>query len=258
MNIGLFFKNLARKIRKVGANRGYTCDVCGKELFAYPHKRLCADCENALSKNDGKTCDKCGRKTFTDGVCLSCKTRLPKFTVGISPLAYEGETAGLVNRLKNGDRRLAWYVAERMVETLKHRYSALENYQNGGEKLLLLPVPMTEEKQRKRGYNQTQDIAEALQTTLEKAGFACELDDETLIKSKDVAEQKHLDFVSRAENVGSAYHLHKRKGVQNRVILLIDDIMTTGATGSACAEKLLNAGAREVILLTVASAPEKK
>ena len=149
-------------------------------------------------------------------------------------------------------------VAERMAETLKNRYSALENYQNGGEKLLLLPVPMTEEKQRKRGYNQTQDIAEALQTTLEKAGFACELDDETLIKSKDVAEQKHLDFVSRAENVGSAYHLHKRKGVQNRVILLIDDIMTTGATGSACAEKLLNAGAREVILLTVASAPEKK
>lgn len=247
-----------RKLRNASANRGYACDICDRELFNYPRERICLDCAATLSENSGRVCPKCGRKTLADGVCLSCKSRAPKFTIGISPLVYEGETAGLINRMKNGNRRLAWYVGERMTDALIGRFSALEKCKTDAEKLLILPVPMTKEKERKRGYNQAEELSNVVEITLQKAGYFCEIDRDTLIKRADVAEQKHLDFHARAENVGKAYHVHKRKILKGRTVVLIDDIMTTGATGSAIAEKLLSAGAKAVIFLHTASAPEKK
>jgi predicted amidophosphoribosyltransferase len=60
------------------------------------------------------------------------------------------------------------------------------------------------------------------------------------------------------ENASGAYHVHKRAFCKGRTILLIDDIMTTGATGSECAKLLLGAGAKEVYFLVAAATPEKK
>ena len=66
--------------------------------------------------NDGRTCEKCGRKTLAEGICLSCKSRVPRFTKGFSPFVYRGESASLVNRIKNGNPTLALYFAEKMAE----------------------------------------------------------------------------------------------------------------------------------------------
>ena len=107
-----FFKKLTAKIRKTLDNTGYTCDVCGDEVFHYPIERLCPSCEEKLQRNHGNTCEKCGRKTFTEGICLTCKANLPAFTRGFSPFVYRGDTAGLVNRVKNGTPRLACYFGE--------------------------------------------------------------------------------------------------------------------------------------------------
>lgn len=231
---------------------GYACDSCGDELFAYPLHRLCKSCESGLEKNDKIVCPKCGRKVVSTGVCTTCKSILPTFTCALSPFVYRAETASLVNRIKNGDRRIAFYFAERMTDKLLCRFPLTEL------DILTLPVPMTEEKRIKRGYNQAETLAKRIAECLAEKGINANLHTDVLQRKREIEQQKHLTLRERKQNSDGAFHLHKRKICQGKTVLLIDDILTTGATGSACAKLLLHAGAKSVILLTIASLPERK
>ena len=237
-------KGFGDRIRALFARFGYTCDGCGGEVFDYPNRRLCADCEAAMERNDGKTCEKCGRKTRSEGVCLACKGNLPHFGKALSPFVYEGVAASLVNRLKNGDR----YLANLFSEELAAKISKTEQVEGA----LVTCVPLTEEKLRFRGYNQADELAKLV---AEKLGL--EYDEEILIKTKETPPQKNTTGEERRENVSGAYRVVKRKTVRGKTIYLIDDIMTTGATGSECARVLKNAGAKEVVFLTVCSLKER-
>ena len=106
--------------------------------------------------------------------------------------------------------------------------------------------------------NIIEELAEAFCDKLQEKGVHVELRADILEKTRDTAQQKHMDYVSRMENVVGAYHVHQRKACRERTVVLVDDIMTTGATGSECASRLLSAGAVEVIFLVAAALPEQK
>lgn len=248
-----FLRKIIEKFRKVCAENGYTCDGCGKEIFDYPQNRLCEDCLKKLIRAK-RTCPKCGRETRAEGVCLDCKKIPPSFAKGVSPFPYKGRTALLINRLKNGAPRLAYFFGEETAREFAKAYPLSKTQ----EKLLILPVPMTEFRKRERGYNQAEELAKAVERELTALGYEVELRLRTLIKRKDTAMQKHMHFSERAENVASAYHVRERKVCKGRRILLIDDIMTTGATGDICAKRLLSAGAKEVCFLVATALPERK
>lgn len=252
-----FWNTLIDKIRKKLNNTGYTCDGCGKEIFHYPIERLCEDCQESLQRNDGNTCEKCGRKTVAEGICLTCKSVLPTFTRGFSPFVYRAETAGFINRVKNGKPRLACYFGERMAENFLAEYRNLPAL-GEGEKVLVLPVPLTNERKRARGYNQAERLAEVVCDKLNEAGIAAELGLEILQKTRETGMQKHMSAQGRRENVAGAYHVHQRKACYEKRILLIDDILTTGATTSECADRLFGAGAKEVYVLVAGALPERK
>ena len=254
-----WFHRLKKRIRSFSASYGFTCDGCGKELFDYPVHRLCEVCESGLRFNDGRTCPKCGRKTLAEGVCLSCKGRAPRFSKGISPFVYRGESASFVNRIKTGNPTLALYFAERMAESLLLQCEDMQAFLGEGEEsLLLIPVPLTKKRLRERGYNQASLLAERVFEVLLEKGYRVELREDILVKRRDTAQQKHMNFSSRMENVAGAYHVARRKACRGRSMVLIDDILTTGATGSECASRLLSAGAADVVFLTGASLPEQK
>ena len=238
------------KIRKRLLFRGYTCDGCGVELFDYPIHRFCASCEEKIPKIT-KPCPKCGRERVSEGVCLTCKNCTPQFTQGVAPFSYKSEGAVVVNRMKNGNQRLAAYLGERMAESLM---PLIEE----GEELLLVPVPLTEARKRERGYNQSERLAEAVQWRLQAEGIVAELDAELLEKHRETELQKHKSAKERRENAQGAYHVHKRKACRGKTIILIDDILTTGATGSECAKLLLAANAKRVIFLVATALPESK
>lgn len=241
----LNFQELGEKLRALFARHGYTCDCCGAEVFDYPSHRVCKECDSLITVNAPR-CIKCGRKTVTEGVCLVCKRELPCFDVGLSPFCYDGMSASMINRFKNGQRYLAEFFAERMSETLK-------NSGNFSKDLLIVCVPMTTEKRLERGYNQAEELSKSLSRLL-----GIEFDGEVLEKRKETSEQKYLDRKQRQENVETAFFVHKRALIRNRNLLLVDDIMTTGATGNACARILKNAGANKVIFLTAVSLKEQK
>ena len=247
-----FFGKLARNLRAFTARHGYACDSCGAELFDYPKSRFCTACQKELHNNDQITCPKCGRMTVSNGVCLNCKSHAPRFDKGFSPFVYDGQVASLVNRFKNGGRRLAYAFADCMATEFVQKSS--ECFLN--EPLYLLPVPSTAEKRLERGFNPAEDLALALLPLLTKNGISVQLADTVLQKTRDTAEQKHLGHTLRAENVKGAYHVHKRKFCQGKTLLVVDDIMTTGSTGDECARLLKSAGAKAVYFLVIASLSE--
>ncbi len=249
-------KKWYKAFRAFFKDRGFGCDLCGSELFDYPVHRLCAECEGKLKRNDDLKCPKCGRKTVAEGVCLDCKSRLPKFTRGFAPFVYRGDAAATVNRMKNGKPMLAPYFGESMAEYFVKEYADVERFKS--EALLVIAVPMSASSLKDRGYNQAEELAESFCQRMGELGYLTELDTQILEKVKDTLQQKHMDHKARQENVSGAYHVHKRTGCRGRTIVLIDDIMTTGATGSECAARLLGADARAVLFVTATSLPEIK
>ncbi len=249
--MGFIFRAL-EKIRKRLLQVGYTCDVCGGELFDYPKHRLCAACESTMLPIT-RPCERCGRQKRADGLCLGCKAVPPQFTQGVSVFSYKKESAVLINRFKNGNARLAGYLGEKMGRRLVEVFPNLT-----GENPLVLSVPLSAEKTLLRGYNQAERLAECVLETLRLLGVEAEGDFALLEKRRETKVQKEMTYAERAENVRGAYRLQDKGRVKGRTVVLVDDIMTTGATGSELARVLKGAGAKEVYFLTAASTPERR
>lgn len=239
---------IENKLRAFFASRGYTCDACGKEIFDAPYRRVCIVCQEKFIRVE-RVCEKCGRSTRADGICLTCKAHLPTFEKGFSPFVYRGETASQINRLKNGNRRLAFYFGEEMAKTLK------KELPNGD--VLLVPVPLTKSRLELRGYNQAEELAFAVYEHLKTLDYKAELCLTALEKRKDSEGQKYLGVLERAQNALGSYHLHERKIFRDKRVVVVDDILTTGATGSECARLLYGAGAKAVYLLTASALAEQ-
>jgi ComF family protein len=113
--------------------------------------------------------------------------------------------------------------------------------------VVLVPVPLHPRRRRERGYNQSELLARELsiRTGLELAARA-------LVRRVDTLPQAGLSAAGRRRNVAGAFAVRKRTKVSGRVVVLMDDVMTTGATALACARILKDAGAAEVRLLSVA------
>ncbi len=244
-------KRLSEKIRKALLRRGYGCDSCGEELFDYPAHRLCRACEDKL-RVPKNPCPLCGREGRAEGLCLDCKSRPPTFTGGASAFVYVDEAATLANRMKESNPRLAAYFGERTAEAFLNRYGKEE------APFLVVAIPTTKDRLQRRGYNQAERLAESVCEYLNAQGVEAIADFEVLHKTKETKLQKRSSQRERIENVKGAYHVHKRKACKGKRILLVDDIMTTGATGSECARKLLLAGAEKVYFLTATAVPEQK
>ena len=236
-------KELFKKLKSKWEKSGYTCDVCDREVFSYPHPRLCEDCQKALVKNDKTTCEKCGRAVVTAGVCLNCKSVIPAFDKGISPFVYYDEVAGVVNRYKSGKSHLAVTFAEYMAVAFKGIGTQVD---------AVTFVPLDKDKRRARGYDQAELLAKKVAEIL---GLPL-LSALTCLGKKEL--QKELSVAERRDNVEGIYRVTQRKAVKDKTLLLVDDIMTTGATGSECASRLKRAGAKGVMFLTIASLPERK
>ena len=249
-----WLEKLMKKFRLSASKQGYVCDACGAELFDYPVHRLCKRCDETLTRAHTNVCGKCGRQTYAQGVCLDCKSALPQFTRGFAPFVYRTNVAALINRLKNGEPHLGWFFGEQAAEYFLAQYpvSLLE------KPFLIIPVPMTDRARRKRGYNQTERLAESIEACLLQKDVAAEINFRLLEKKRETSSQKKMNVQERRKNVEGAYRVIDRKACKGKTVLLIDDIMTTGATASECAERLLKAGASAVYFLAIAALPESK
>ena len=111
----------------------------------------------------------------------------------------------------------------------------------------IVPVPLHKVRQVKRGYNQSELIANEFAKHVGK-----EVKVDVLSRVKQTPSQVGLKYAQRQDNLKDAFKVKNRTGLKGKVVLLIDDVFTTGATSSYCSEVLLKAGASAVYVLCVA------
>ncbi len=237
MDVIGFFR---RKCKTYDDTVNFTCDICRREVFA--GERICKDCRGSLPYNRGHVCPFCGRRVREPGACLECKFKPPGVEKARSVCVHSDEAARLVIRFKRGESYLYRTLADEMYPLLEREFPTVQ---------MLIGVPMTEKSRKKRGYNQSELLAARL----------AELSGKTFLtpveKRRDTDNQRVLGRLDREKNLEGCFHVHQRKEVKGKRILIVDDTMTTGATISELARVLRGAGAASVEALTFTSVENK-
>jgi competence protein ComFC len=196
---------------------------------------LCRTCFEALPHIGRPICSRCGMPTaFETFVCDQCKGVDFVFESARSPLRYAGVGKEIVHTLKyRGYTR----VVERLaVPLMLGVLDATDRFD------AVVPVPLHRSRLRRRGFNQAELLAGGVARKINAPVSG------TLQVVRRMRDQVELTTAGRRANVAGAFRARSR--VRGRV-LLVDDVFTTGATMSACAEALVRAGAREVHALSL-------
>ena len=168
------------------------------------------------------------------GRCALCRSGLRGFDAAYSFGAYEGVLRQLIHLYKYGRvKTLAWPLSGLLAQAMP-RDEAFD---------ATVPVPLYWRRRLQRGFNQAELLARGLSR---RTGIPVV---KALGRLRPTPAQAGLSNSARRQNVSQAF---RARGVQGKRILLIDDVMTTGATAASCAAALKQAGARRVSLLTVA------
>ncbi len=155
---------------------------------------------------------------------------------------YAAELAKIIQHLKfHGRRNLAGLLGPLLAAAILESWSRKEFD-------LVVPVPHHPGRRRERGFNQSELLAQFLSHCI---GVA---QNSALIRTRATLPQVGLTDTERKENVRNAFRCSLPEAVSGKRVLLVDDVMTTGATVASAAQALLNAGALRVSVLTVARA----
>lgn len=114
---------------------------------------------------------------------------------------------------------------------------------------IIIPVPLTIKKKAKRGYNQSEKFGSGLS---EKIGVYCS--DNIILKIKETPSQTGKSRTDRVSNVKDSFEIKSPEKIRGKHVLVVDDVVTTGATLEACCLALLQAGASKISILTIAAA----
>jgi ComF family protein len=197
---------------------------------------VCAACREPLDHpTRGAVCDACWHAI--DPIApLGCAALPPHISLAAAIGPYEGRLRDIIHALKYERRptiatRLASYMRDAGADVLAGA-------------AIVVPVPLHRSRQRQRGFNQARALAVHLGLPLSDA----------LVRTKKTELQADLTKERRYSNVRRAFALRANAVVADRIVVLVDDVTTTGATLNACASVLLDAGALEVRAVTAARA----
>lgn len=195
----------------------------------------CPYCNSVIYSNE-KMCNDCYDKCTVENIFTTLNT-----SKNISPYRYDGIFSKAIKDFKfygyfNYGEQLAYV----MVDSIKNAYSDISfDY--------IAYVPISKKKKRKRGYNQSELLAKHISRCL---NVPCK---DILLKIKENKTQHTLNRIDRAKNVKECFSCNNKIDINNKNILLIDDILTTGATLNECVSALNKGGAKTICCATFAT-----
>ena len=198
----------------------------------YPRRAVCMGCGSMAGCDRDDLCEECREKLTKNFIGV----RMPDRKTGLSGTAfaypYRGPAGSVVRNLKYGS---VWVLAEEMGRDIARAAKLMRVTQNA----LVAAVPMHPKRLRKRGRNHSALLAEAAAREL---GLEYT---EILERTRNAPQQARLSDAQRKKNLKGGFAVRKEAEdkIRCRTILLIDDVWTTGATATSCAEALRSAGA---------------
>ena len=245
-----FFYNLISNVKQELFRMDRTCNNCGREIFGdgkglVGENLFCEDCFKNLPLNSGSICAHCGRSLDAPtNFCDDCKGTETSYKTARSCFYYAPPIDGLIRKLKYSNKK---YLVEVLGVFLTSSF-----LQFFTEAEYVTFVPSTKKSKRKRGYNQAELLANEV---ARRAGVIC-LD--LLEKTQDTVRQATLDKKQRLKNIKGTIKVRNRALVKGKTVVVIDDVLTTGATAETVSSVLKKAGAKTVYMLTVASVTNPK
>jgi ComF family protein len=222
------------------------CAACARVLTSPLTSPVCQECWNGIERLAGPLCDSCGEplgwSPLDDrraGVCARCLRSPPAYRTARSVGRYDGSLRAIVHALKYDGRRL---LAPPLGKLMRAAGAGMLSCADA-----VVPVPLHPRRAWDRGYNQADDLARAIGLPVWRV----------LRRTRHGPPQATLPAARRLAMVRTAFVVCRfpwTPDVRRRTLVLIDDVMTTGATADACAAALQDAGAAEVSVLTAARA----
>jgi competence protein ComFC len=226
------------------------CRICDKLLVRASRVPFCEECLDSFEARAEKKCEVCGQAlgwlTQREGeplVCRACQQKTYAFERARSYGIYDGALVRAILLLKwERMEPLGEWFAESLAEIVRREAGVLTAD-------VVVPVPLHRDRERQRGYNQASLISKPL---ARKLGLPHK--PVMLMRTRPRPDKQVLSLEEHWESVRGAFATRPGSQVDNKRVLLVDDVMTTGATLDACARALLASGAKSVLGLTVARA----
>lgn len=207
---------------------------------------------NIINELYPKQCIICG-KLYNDEICNKCYKTLEilvksqkyenkSFNEHIYLFKYEGKIRNLIIDYKFNDKAYLSNFFTKIIIKNEKICRKIKSYD------IIIPVPIHKKRKNERGYNQSELIAKKIAKNINEL----ELVIDCLIKEKNTVAQSTLTKQQRKQNVKQVYKLENKEKIQNKKIILIDDIYTTGSTVEECSKILKQNGAKEILILTIA------
>jgi ComF family protein len=240
------------------------CRICAQPLVRLSRIPVCDTCVNSLAPVDLVGCSVCGEAlefaAAEAALCPLCQRAHPRFDFAISFAGYDGALRKLLHLLKYEQLRpAAKLIGGKLAQVIELSASGgrllveasdLKSREARRNPVLVIPVPLHRSKVRQRGFNQSELIARSALRHLEGSRF--ELHAGNLRRVRAIVSQTGLTRHQRRENVRGAFVVTAPERVRDRSVLIVDDVYTTGTTLNECARVLRAAGARQVVVATVA------
>ena len=223
------------------------CQLCQALLEEPGESVICRSCQDKIRPCAAPFCLVCGR--FFEGaggphLCLDCLGRDTPLARHRSFARYEGVLKDVILLFKfRGFEILGALLGDHLARALGQEEALWEGVE------AIVPVPLHPKRKKKRGFNQAHVLAARLGRSKKIRLF-----DRHLFKLKDVPPQTTLEAEERESNVRGVFDVRKAQELEGKIVLLVDDVYTTGATLRECSLVLMKAGAKEVRAVTVAQA----
>lgn len=224
-----------------------------QDLLDFFFPKICASCDRALVTNERVICTNCRNNLPLANIHLQKRNEIEKLFYGRTRI--ENATALLVFEKKGTTQRLMHdlkYRGNKAVSEELGKWSAKNLQETSWHSQIdaVVPVPLHKTRLRKRGYNQVEGFGKIIATALN-----IPYNDSCLIKTHGVKTQVFKNLAARFKNVEHSFEIDLKttKALENKHILLVDDIITTGATLETCAEKLLEISGTKISIATMAT-----
>lgn len=198
------------------------CAFCGQ----INEKNICRECLNKIEKYE-----KAGIQKYTN----------KNFDLHIYLFRYEEPIREKIIEYKFKNKPYYYKTFAKILINNKKIYDILKSYD------IITSVPLSKTRKKERGYNQTELIAKELSKNIKTLKYISLLE-----KVKNTVPQRTLNKEQRLKNLENAYKLKQKTSIENKKIIIFDDVFTTGTTANECAKTIKTIGKNKISILTIA------